>query len=92
MGNPCTRLHELWTAAKIETFLPMVGVPCGLEYKWSGGEHCTVAIPEGRPAPFDSFKVVATPALWDWWRADCPNLLVDAEKGPLGFSTPPPMQ
>ncbi len=37
--------------------------------EWSGGERCTVAIPQGKPAPFACFKVTATESLWDWWRA-----------------------
>jgi len=27
------------------------------------------SIPEGRPAPFSSFQVIATPKIWTWWHA-----------------------
>jgi hypothetical protein len=37
--------------------------------EWVGGGKGTVAIPKGRPAPFDTFRVVATEALWMWWRS-----------------------
>jgi hypothetical protein len=33
------------------------------------GGKTTIAIPEGKPAPFSSFKVVATELLWTWWRS-----------------------
>ena len=36
---------------------------------WQGGERGTIAIPEGKPAPFDAFKVTATDSLWTWWRS-----------------------
>lgn len=34
----------------------------------TGGGHSVRSIPTGRPAPYDSFRVVATEALWNWWR------------------------
>jgi hypothetical protein len=45
------------------------GRPDTRRWEWTGGEVRTIAIPEGKPAPFDSFKVVATESLWTWWRA-----------------------
>ncbi|MCY2991625.1 MAG: hypothetical protein NTY19_27690 [Planctomycetota bacterium] len=33
-----------------------------------GGEEITVPIPVGKPAPFDTFKVISTPNLWGWWQ------------------------
>jgi hypothetical protein len=33
------------------------------------GGRGTKAIPTGKPAPFDCFKVAATAALWEWWRS-----------------------
>lgn len=36
---------------------------------WQGGERVARAIPKGKPTPFDSFNVIATDALWAWWRA-----------------------
>ncbi len=35
--------------------------------EWSGGGTGTIPIPKGKPAPFDSFQVVATDELWKWW-------------------------
>jgi hypothetical protein len=34
---------------------------------WQGGQRGTIAIPKGKPTPFDSFKVTATESLWTWW-------------------------
>jgi nucleoside phosphorylase len=36
---------------------------------WQGGERGTIAIPKGRPAPFDAFKVTAAESLWKWWHS-----------------------
>jgi hypothetical protein len=33
------------------------------------GEKGYIGIPQGKPAPFEAFNVVATEALWAWWRA-----------------------
>jgi len=48
---------------------PILGMPDTRRMEWTGGGKATIAIPEGRPAPFDTFKVVATEALWAWWRS-----------------------
>jgi hypothetical protein len=75
-------------AGRIEVDLPsfgqqvgrraMFGLPDTRRMEFSGGGKSTVAIPQGKPAPFDTFKVVATPALWQWWRSL--DAVGDAEK------------
>jgi len=35
---------------------------------WTEGKRWTIEVPIGRPAPFESFKVIATEQLWEWWR------------------------
>jgi hypothetical protein len=63
------RLHAELVAVE----LPSIGVPSGSwggpAHHWHGGGRGTKAIPKGKPAPFDCFKVVATEALWEWWRS-----------------------
>jgi hypothetical protein len=53
----------------IEVEMPSIGIPGPGGMVWHGGERGTIAIPEGMPAPFDSFKVTATESLWTWWRS-----------------------
>lgn len=36
--------------------------------KVAGGYRGHIAIPKGKPTPFESFVVVATDRLWEWWR------------------------
>jgi hypothetical protein len=45
----------------------MYGSPDTRRMEWSGGGYEMIAIPEGRPAPFKSFKVAATEYLWVCW-------------------------
>jgi hypothetical protein len=56
-------------AGMIEVEMPSIGIPGPDGMVWHGGERGTIAIPEDRPAPFDSFKVIATESLWAWWRS-----------------------
>jgi hypothetical protein len=65
-------IHETNRAGRlragfIEVEMPSIGIPGPEGMVWHGGERGTIAIPEGRPAPFESFKVIATEALWTWW-------------------------
>lgn len=53
-------------AGTITRELPIIGAPA---HQWRGGGRGTKTIPKGKPAPFDCFKVVATEALWEWWRS-----------------------
>jgi hypothetical protein len=62
-------------ARRVEAEFPSVGVPGPGGMDWHGGGRGHIAIPQGKPAPFDSFKVVATESLWAWWRSS-----VDAEE------------
>jgi hypothetical protein len=65
-------------AGRVEVYLPtygrevgrraMFGAPDTRHMEWTGGGKSTIAIPEGRPAPFDTFNVVATESFWAWWR------------------------
>jgi hypothetical protein len=48
---------------------PLFGMPDSRRMEWTGGGKTTIAIPEGKPAPFNSFKVGATDSLWSWWRS-----------------------
>jgi hypothetical protein len=47
----------------------MYGLPDTRRMEWTGGGKSTIAIPGGKPAPFDAFKVTATESLWTWWRS-----------------------
>jgi hypothetical protein len=58
-----------------------------------GGKKETIAIPQGKPTPYDCFKVVATESLGEWWRslsaqADAPE--AQTEPGPALASNPAP--
>ena len=58
-------------AGLVEVGLPSFGTPVwGYDGRlaWSGGGTGTIRLPEGQQAPFDACKVIATPALWEWWR------------------------
>jgi len=59
---------EMLRPARIPIELPSYGHPVGRTMHWSGGQRGTIGIPEGKPAPFEKFQVVATPKLWEWWR------------------------
>jgi hypothetical protein len=82
-------------AGPVEVELPSVGVrgPGGIV--WQGGGRGTVAIPKEKPAPFDSFKLVATEPLWTWWHsldaAESPANEPPADAGPpIGCSLADP--
>lgn len=71
-------IHESVRAGRlltgqVEVGLPSVAVPSGnwngTAFDWYGGGKGTKIIPKGRPTPFDCFKVIATDALWEWWRS-----------------------
>ena len=69
------------STGRVEVHLPTIikprggGLPAALfpnRDNWYGAECPTKGmkpIPNGKPAPFDCFKVVATEALWAWYRA-----------------------
>jgi len=38
--------------------------------EWYGGKTGTVAIPQGKPAPYECFEVTATDDLWAWWHEE----------------------
>lgn len=59
----------------------MFGLPDTRQMEWPRGGRSMIAIPQGKPAPFDSFKVVATQFLWDWWH------LIDARERAATKST-----
>lgn len=46
----------------------LYGQPRTRQMEWSGGEEVTTAIPKGRPASFDVFRVIATDQLWLSWK------------------------
>src|SRR5262249_52297576 len=56
-----------------EMEMPSACISSPMGKVWVGGERGTIAIPNGKPAPFDSFKVVATELLWTWWRSLHPS-------------------
>lgn len=56
-------------AGRVAVEMPSVGVPTLGGTVWHGGERGTIAIPQGKPAPYDAFKVTATESLWTWWRS-----------------------
>jgi hypothetical protein len=72
-------IHEAIRAGRLRAGLvavelPSVGVPGsswgGSAHQWHGGGRGTMAIPKGKPAPFDCFKVTTTVAsLSAWWDA-----------------------
>src|SRR5262249_19148571 len=67
-------IHDAIQAGRLLAGLGAVGSPAGvvlgpLGREWHGGEPGAVVIPKGKPAPFESFTVVATESLWAWWRS-----------------------
>jgi hypothetical protein len=67
-------IHEAIQAGRLRAGLVKVGMPSIVapgpgDMVSHGGERRTIAIPKGKPAPFDSFKVTATESLWTWWRS-----------------------
>jgi hypothetical protein len=74
-------IHESVLAGRLQTGLviveyPSVGNPVmtsnGPKVEWHGGGQGTKMIPR-KPTPFDSFKVIATDALWAWWNSPPPT-------------------
>lgn len=71
-------IHQAVLAGRLRAGLVETAAPMVLPL-WSRGggdaphrqgvRRGTKAIPKGKPAPFDCFKVTATPALWEWWRS-----------------------
>jgi hypothetical protein len=59
----------------------MHGLPDTRRTEWTGGGKSPLAIPVGKPAPFDAFKVTATESLWAWWRS------FDASSSPADHSS-----
>lgn len=69
------------STGRVEEHLPTIirpqgnGLPAALfpnRNNWHEAERPARGmkpIPKGKPAPFDCFKVVATEALWQWWRS-----------------------
>ncbi|MFO0795919.1 MAG: hypothetical protein U0804_00425 [Gemmataceae bacterium] len=80
-------IHQAVLAGRLRAGLVETAAPMVLPLWSSGGGHAphrqgvrraTKAIPKGKPAPFDCFKVAATPALWDWWRVvESPDPVVE---------------
>jgi hypothetical protein len=74
-------IHEFIQTGRLRADRVQVGLPCVLipgpgGMTWQGPPCATKAIPRGKPAPFDCFKVVATESLWTSWR----SLDADAQK------------
>jgi hypothetical protein len=53
----------VWTGSR-----GMFGAPNTRRLELSGPPVTVKEISEGKPAPFDRFTVIATDALWHWWR------------------------
>lgn len=55
----------------------------------SGPGEATLVVPQDGPAPFDTFLVRATEALWDWWRSlqDADDGAVSSADGPTSGGT-----
>ncbi len=65
-------IHEAIQAGRLRAGLVEAEMPSFLprgSKVWQGGGRRTIAIPKGKPAPFDAFKVTATESLWTWWRS-----------------------
>jgi hypothetical protein len=63
-------IHDGIRAGRLRTGLITVEYPSWQNpgQPWQGGGQGTIAIPNDQPTPFDAFVVIATEALWNWWR------------------------
>lgn len=65
--KPCPREHTVFVSTPRDITGAVPGRHCvGASASYMRRE--AVAIPRGRPAPFDAFCVQATESLWKWWR------------------------
>ena len=55
--------------ALVETIVPNVFKPGSGDAVGFPGARAVNTVSKGKPASFDSFKVVATESLWTWWRS-----------------------
>ena len=75
----CWAVHRLVVSGKLLAKPAYTRIPIKLSLRQAArrglGPHLVEGwsrreVPEGRPAPVDCFRVVATDALWAWWRGN----------------------
>jgi len=74
-------IHEAVQAGRLRAEVIQVALPFAISRSGqvTGPTRGTIAIPEGKQAPFDCFKVVAMQALWDWWHSLSDHALEQVE-------------